>query len=784
MSRMPYRPLMIVLCVWLTSGAVLTTLAEPPRTSGQSGGVPPLSVETLYHPKQRFQYVPAPAPSTRWTSDESGAAKLLIKRADGWMQLDPATWTDSDKPSETPWPGAKVLAGQLVSLGDIQPQKAEAAVSSWIGARARSLDRALVRVDNALALVGLKQTPRWITRQAGPWKDATLSPDGTRVAFVQENDLYVMHLKTDRLIRVTDDGSPTRLNGRLDWVYQEEIYGRGNFKAFWWGDDSRSLALLRLENSHVRPYTITTSATPQGSTLVERYPMAGDPITAAELWVVSLGDEPGSIFSLQSVYAPAVDEQRLIVRVGWRPGSRELIYEVTNRLQNELTLWLFDMDAAGETKPVPILHQRSDQWLEVLGLPHWLPGGDFLWLSDLPTGRRRLWRISRDGSSRVPLTPADFDVRELIAVDAGAGIAFFTGDLQRGTVGQQLYQIDVRRADGELGSSLTRLTDDLPWHLVSLSPDHAWMVDRAGGLTRPTAVSLRRVVAEPDAQPDDATKVHLLHTEELRLGVPAIKPQWAEVKTPDGIELPAYLFPPRGVDQQQRSEAKTFPVLIEVYGGPLAPTVRDSWAAPRYLFHQMLADEGIGVLVVDNRSSGGRGLADAWTIHRRVGEMETQDLLTAVDWLKTQAWVDPNRIAIRGWSFGGFLTLHAMTHSDAFAAGVAGGSVTDWRNYDAIYTERYMGLPADNPAGYDATSPLKAAERISGRVLLIHGEVDDNVHLANTLQMAGALQRAGKPFDLMIYPAAAHSVHGDMPVYHLMRTTVDFLRREIASRGK
>jgi len=251
--------------------------------------------------------------------------------------------------------------------------------------------------------------------------------------------------------------------------------------------------------------------------------------------------------------------------------------------------------------------------------------------------------------------------------------------------------------------------------------------------------------------------------------------------------LPAYLFPPRAVDGEQaaadaehaQGDSNRFPVLIEVYGGPLAPTVRDAWSSSRYLFHQMLADQGIGVLVVDNRSSGGRGLADAWSIYRRVGEQETQDLLAAVQWLKTLSWVDPQRIAVRGWSFGGFQTLHAMTHSDAFAAGVAGGSVTDWRNYDAIYTERYMGLPADNAAGYDATSPVLGAERLSGRVLMIHGELDDNVHLANTLQMTAALQRAGKSFDLMIYPAAAHSVQGAMPVYHLMRTTVEFLQREL-----
>lgn len=776
----------IAILVGLTSGAsVLSPALGQPQSkpsAEQPEPVPPLSVETLYHPDKKYAYVPSAAPAMRWTSDDAGQPLLLIKRPEGWMQLAPAALGTATQPLETPWPGAQKLKDQLLSLGDIDAEKAESAVSAWIAAPSRSLDRALVRIDQSLAVAGLKQTPQWVTRQGRSWRDATLSPDGTRVAFVQENDLYVLHLPSERLVRITDDGSETRLNGRLDWVYQEELYGRGNFKAFWWSDDSRAIALLRLDNSHVLPYTITVSDTPQGSTLVERYPKAGDPITAAELWVARLGEDASSDIALTPVFAPPPQEELLIVRVGWRAGSRELVYAVTNRLQNELTLWRCDLEAAAESQPVAILHERCDQWLEVVGLPHWLPEGDFLWLSDLPEGRRRLWRVRRDGSSRVPLTPADFDVRELVAVNPQTGAAYVTGDQERGTVGQQLYRVDLGR-DSEASAALTPLTSDQPWHRVTLSSDQTWMLDHAGSLTQPTVVSLRRC----DGAPTELTAVHVLHREELRLPAPAIEPLWPQVKTPDGLMLPAYLFPPRAIGNRQpegdtdpsQGDNKRFPVLIEVYGGPLAPTVRDTWSSSRYLFHQMLADQGIGVLVVDNRSSGGRGLADAWSIYRRVGEQETQDLLAAVDWLKTLPWVDHQRIAVRGWSFGGFQTLHAMTHSDAFAAGVAGGSVTDWRNYDAIYTERYMGLPADNAAGYDATSTVRGAERLSGRVLMIHGELDDNVHLANTLQMTAALQRAGKSFDLMIYPAAAHSVHGAMPVYHLMRTTVEFLQREL-----
>lgn len=762
-------------------------------SANDDDAIPPLSVESLYHPKQRFDYVESPTPATRWIRSADGRPLLLIRR-DRWMQIDPedleasaadeeATDEESDEKTageeaaaETPWPGFDELVQQLVSLGDIDEKAAESAVNSWISSD-KSLDAALLRIDNGLVLAGREQTPRRLTRHASSWNEATLSPDGSRVAFVRENDLYVFHLATDRLIRLTDDGSPTRLNGRLDWVYQEEIYGRGNFRAFWWCDDSRSLAFLRLDNFRVRPFTITVSGSPRGSLLVERYPKAGDDITAAELWAASIPEEAEQSATVFPVYAPPADQEMLIVRVGWKPKTRELVYEVTNRLQNESTLWQMDLDA-NPREPVRLLREQSDRWLEVIDLPQWLPSGDFLRLSDLPAGRRRLWRISGDGGRQIPLTPPDFDVRELVAVDNEAGTAYLTGDLQRGTVGQQLYLVDIERSGDASRGPLVQATFDSPWHRVSLSDDHRWMIDRASSLSEPTVMSLRRCNGRADAPSQR------LHRERLRLPGEATVPQWLKVQTEDGPELAAYVFPPAGVssaedDDEGNENNARFPLLVEIYGGPLAPSVRDSWSSSRYLLHQMLSQRGIGVAVIDNRSSGGRGLADAWSIHRRVGEVEARDVAATVETWKSFAWVDPDRLAVRGWSFGGFLTLKSMTGGEDFAAGVAGGSVTDWRNYDAIYTERYMGLPAENPAGYDATSPVKSAGKLHGRVLLIHGEVDDNVHLSNTLQMAAALQEAGKPFELMIYPDAAHGVHRPMQVYHLMRTTVEFLERQL-----
>lgn len=787
---------------------------QPTAAAALSVAIPVLSIETIYHPEQRFEYIEAPAPATRWLGAADDSPRLLVKRKAGWMQLDPAAAlpvapsdplnpsapatpqpetappTQADPPAavhfvETPWPGQQQLVEQLVSLGGVETKLAESVVQAWIANPARSLDSSLVRIDRSLAIAGLKETPRWITRQAAAWQNATLSPDSTRLAFVQDNDLHVLQLDTGQLSRITDDGSPTRLNGRLDWVYQEELYGRGNYQAFWWSPDSTRIALLRLDNSQVMPFTITTSDQPRGGTLVDRYPKAGDPLTHAELWLATLVDPAESRFALQPVFTPPREEERLIVRVSWQAETGDLIFQHTNRLQNELTLARFAPSAARGPESTPILREACAQWLEVIGTPDWLPGGDFLWLSDLPSGRRRLWRVSGDGGRRLPLTPDGFDVRDLVSVDAARQVAFITGDSQRGTVGQHLYRISLHPdASPASHPPLQRLTDSLPWHDVTLSPDHRWLVDRATSLTQPPRLSLQPLAQESDAPAAAAAlaAARVLHRERLRLPGPIIEPNWVRIPTADGIELPAYFYRPPAhppADGSPADPAARFPVLIEVYGGPLAPSVRDQWSTTRFLFHQHLAQQGIGVLVVDNRSSGGRGLADAWSIHRRVGELESQDTVAAADWLRAQDWVDPARLALRGWSFGGFLTLHAMTHSDRFAAGIAGGSVTDWRNYDAIYAERYMGLPKANPSGYEATSPVAAAGKLSGELLLIHGDVDDNVHLANTLQMVAALQRVGKSLELMIYPGSAHGVQPGMPTYHLMRTSVDFLRRKL-----
>jgi len=754
---------LIVVGTFILSPIFVRSYAEAPRIE-IIDSVPDLSVDTLYHPKNRFKYVESPTPAIRWINDGSDVPTLIVKRDDGWKQVALANG------EETPCTIVAVYAPMLRKLEGVDEKRASSAVSHWLSNTDQASDTALVTIDDSIALVGINQPARWVSRAAKTWREISLSPDSKQIAYVETNDLYVMHLASGRVTRITDDGSPTKLNGILDWVYQEEIYGRGNYRGYWWRDDSAAISFLRLDTSAVAEYSITDSKEPKGRTLVERYPKAGDAIPSVELWCAKIdGTSIDSVPILKPLLQDSLAPDTLITRVGWHEQTGQALVQTSNRIQNDVSLHLIDVDNPARVNI--LVREQTDKWLEVHELPKVLKNGDYVRLSDLPAGRRRLWKMSADGASRIPLTPDDFDVRELLFVDDDGNYAIVTGDRLRNTIGQQLYRVDLVSVSAPM-----RLTDESPWHAVSISHDGKWMVDRVSSLSTPTTASLRSLI-------DKDKPAILIHQERLKLKRVPMQTSWHSIPAKNGVTLPAYVIRPSSEDSAaDESPAKKYPVLIEIYGGPLAPSVRDAWSSGRYLFHQMLAQEGIAVMVVDNRSSGGRGLADSWTIHRRMGEVETKDMVAAAEWLGRQHWVDAKRIAIRGWSFGGFLTLHAMTHSDKFIAGVAGGSVTDWRNYDAVYTERFMGLPADNKAGYDATSPKLAASKMHGRVLMLHGEVDDNVHLANTLQMANELQRAGKPFEMMIYPGAAHAVHAPDQNYHLMMMTMEFLRGELLAR--
>ena len=592
-----------------------------------------------------------------------------------------------------------------------------------------------------------------LTRGPEPEELARFSPDGERVAFVRENDLFVVDLGGAEL-RLTIGGGPDLLRGKLDWVYQEEIYGRGNFLAHWWSPDGSRLAFLESDESGVPRYTVVDHLPTHPELEVYAYPKAGDPNPRVRIGVVpAAGGE--TVWMRPTGYGT---RETLIVDVAFAPDG-VLWFQVQDRTQTFLDLHRADPRTGAAER---VLREDAGPWTNHLGPPRFLTGGGFLWLSER-TGFAHLYRYGADGSLVGPLTEGEFEVRRFHVVDETAGSAWVSGTF-RTSLGSDTLRVPLDGSgpvllDAEPGSHQAVFPAESPvTHFVGVSHD----------LDAPPRMTLRRAADGAEERALGGGTVEAL----ARFAVSP--PELLQVTARDGVELEALLIRPHGFEADRR-----YPAWVHVYGGPHAPQVRRGWGGTRGMWFQYLAQQGIVVFVVDNRIASGKGAQSTWPVYGNFGEQELEDLVDAVDWLGAQDFVDASRIGIDGWSFGGYMTLTALTRSDRFAAGIAGGSVVDWRDYDSIYTERYMSTPDENSSGYAKSSVRPYAADLHGELLLIHGTMDDNVHLQNTIQFTYDLQKAGKRFSLMLYPSQRHGVRDPAQSLHLRRTMADFILRTL-----
>jgi dipeptidyl-peptidase-4 len=575
------------------------------------------------------------------------------------------------------------------------------------------------------------------------------SPDGRMVSFVRENNLYVEDLGMQRRERaLTRDGGPKILNGRLDWVYQEELYGRGNFGAYWWSPDSQSLAYLRFDERPVPEFTVVDHIPYDQVLEVTSYPKAGDPNPIVKLGVVNvIGGDTRWIDTFK--YEPT---DLLISRVTWSPDNKKVVFQAQNREQTFLDLNFAD---ARDGKSSNIIHETTKAWVSAIDDPTWLADGSFLWQSER-NGWRHVYHYSADGKLIKQVTDGQWEVRSLEGVDEKNGVVYFSGT-EHSHIAPQGYYIKLD------GTGLTRLTSTEGTHRIDVSPANNFYFDSWSDINTPTQLrlfdsggKLVRVIAENKV---DALKQYKLGTTEL-----------LQVKTRDGFVMDAMMIKPPDFDPK-----KKYPVMTFTYSGPHAPQVRNAWGATTYMWHQLLAQKGYIMWVCDNRTASGKGAESTWPVYKNFGELELKDLEDGVSWLKNQPYVDGSRIGIWGWSYGGFMTSYALTHSQSFKLGISGGTVADWRDYDSVYTERYMGTPQNNPDGYKRSSPVTSAKNLHGKLLLIHGAIDDNVHMANTIQFIYELQKAGKQFQLMVYPKSRHGVTDPLLVTHMRQMMTDFI---------
>ena len=575
------------------------------------------------------------------------------------------------------------------------------------------------------------------------------SPDGKMVSFVRENNLYVEDLSMQRRERaLTRDGSAKILNGRLDWVYQEELYGRGNFGAYWWSPDSSSIAFLRFDETPVPEFTVVDHIPYDQKLEVTAYPKAGDPNPIVKLGVVNAAG--GDIRWIDTFkYQPA---DLLISRVTWTPDSKKVVYQAQNREQTFLDVNFADPK---DGKSANVIHETSKAWVAINEQPIWLKDGSFIWASER-NGWEHLYHYSIDGKLLRQITDGKWEVRSIEGVDEANGFIYFTAT-EHSHIATHGYRIKLD------GSGLTRLTQTEGSHRVDLSPANNYFIDTWSDLNTPSQVRLYdssgklvRVIAENKV---DALGQYKLGNAEL-----------TQVKTRDGFVMEAMMIKPPDFDAR-----KKYPVMSFTYSGPHAPQVRNGWGSQTYMFHQLLAQKGYIIWVCDNRTASGKGMDATWPVYKNFGELELRDLEDGLTWLKSQPYIDGSRIGIWGWSYGGFMTSYALTHSQSFKIGISGGTVADWRDYDSIYTERYMGTPQNNPEGYKKSSPVQAAKNLHGKLLLIHGVIDDNVHMQNTIQFIYELQKAGKQFQLMLYPKSRHGVTDPPLLKHMRQMMLDFI---------
>ncbi len=583
----------------------------------------------------------------------------------------------------------------------------------------------------------------------------TFSPDGTKVAFTRNNNLFWKNLASGEEFQVTTDGEWNKIiNGSADWVYEEELYLT---KAFDWAPDGKKIAYYRFDESGVREYNLQLWH--EGQLYPEdyryKYPKAGERNSIVTVFVHDLQ-------TATSVKVDTGEETDVyIARIKWTKNPSILSIQRLNRLQNQLDV-LHAEAASGKTQI--ILTEKSDTYIDLTycdDLTYLNDGQSFLYSSE-KSGFKHFYHYDMQGKLLNQVTSGEWEAETLSGIDQSSKtpILYYVST-EESPMERYFYRVDLK------GKNKAKLSTDAGWNSVVMSPDTRYYINYHSSATQPLKVGLYqskgnrliKVLEDNAAFAKTASAYGFVPKE------------FFTVTTAAGTELNGFYLKPADFDA-----SKKYPVLLFQYSGPGSQNVTNAWGGGHFYWHQQLTQQGYIVAVVDPRGTGGRGAAFKKMTYGQLGKYETEDHIEVARYLGRQPYVDASRIGIWGWSYGGYMSsLVLFKGAELFKAAIAVAPVTTWRFYDTIYTERYLMRPQDNPQGYDDNSPLSHVAKLKGNFLLVHGTGDDNVHFQNSVTLQDALINAGKKFESFYYPDKTHGIGGGKTRYHLYTMMTDFL---------
>ncbi len=573
------------------------------------------------------------------------------------------------------------------------------------------------------------------------------SPDGQKVAYVRENNIYVYDMVSSKEKAISSDGEWNKIiYGTMDWVYEEEF---GITKGFEWSPDGKYIAYYRMDESGVKEFTLTYHGELYPEEYKYKYPKAGEDNSLVDIFVYDVN--AGTSVKMNA----GTETDQYIPRIYWSYQPGKLVMFRLNRLQNHLDLLL--ADATTGTSGV-LLSEDNKYYVDIFDNTRFLKDGSGFIFTSEQSGYNHIYYYGMDGKLKKQLTSGNWDIAEVTGVDE---------------VNKQVYYLSFE--DGPMNKmpycvSFDGVKKKIPLengsHNVTFSTDFAYFIDQWSDANTAPKYTIRDNKGKE--------KVVLEDNEELNARMKEygfVQQEFFTFKTSEGVELNAWMIKPPHMEK-----GKKYPVFMYMYGGPGVNTVENSYGYFDFAWFQMLAQKGYIVVSVDNRGTGGRGEAFKKCTYMQLGKLEVADQIEAGKYLGSLDYVDKSRIGVFGWSFGGYLSTLCMTKgNDVFKAGIAVAPVTNWRYYDNIYTERFMRTPQENASGYDENSPISHVKKLRGKYFLVHGTTDDNVHVQNTMDLISALVNANKDFEMFLYPNKNHGIYGGYTRYHLYNKMTNFI---------